>query len=318
MKKHKIIIDTDPGIDDAMAIQFAFAHPDIEVLGLTTVFGNVHTRTATRNALALVEMASVNDVIVAHGADRPLVQDLFPPADYVHGAGGFGDVRLAKPESAPDPRSAATFICDTINRNPGEITLCAIAPLTNLALALRQDPGIAERVRQVVIMGGVLDTRGNVSEWAEANIWNDPHAADEVFAAHWPTTLVGLDVTQQVDCGPEDFSSLATASPDIGGFLNEAVQFYFGFHEERHDARACFLHDPSTVIAITDPDMFATEAACLRVTCEGGRTGQTVRCTSEIRRPVQVCLGVDRDRVRELFLSILKTADTVVAERRNT
>ncbi len=317
MSKHKIIIDTDPGIDDAMAIHFAFAHPDIEVLGLTTVFGNVHALTATRNALALVGMASACATAVAHGADAPLVLPLNPPADYVHGAEGFGDVPAAHPKAEPDSRPAATFICDSINQNPGEVTLCAVAPLTNLALALRHDPQIVERVRQVVIMGGAVDTRGNVSEWAEANIWGDPHAADEVFAAPWPITLVGLDVTEKVHCTPEDFDSLAASSPVIGGFLNEAVQFYFGFHRQRHDVDACFLHDPSAVIAITDPDMFAREAACLRVVCEGARVGQIIRCTSETRRAAEVCLGVDQGRVRKLFLSTLKNADAVMAERKN-
>ncbi len=316
MSKRKIIIDTDPGIDDAMAIHFAFAHPEIEVIGLTTVFGNVHTGTATRNALALVEMAAYT-ADVAHGAESPLVRSLNPPADYVHGAEGFGDVPIPDSETEPDSRSAATFICDTINQNPGEITLCAVAPLTNLALALREDPGIVDRVREVVIMGGAIDTRGNVSEWAEANIWCDPHAADEVFAASWPITLVGLDVTQQVRCDPADFHSLAAASPIIGGFLNKAVQFYVDFHRQRHDLDACFLHDPSAVIAITDPAMFTREAASLRVVCEGARVGQTVRRTSESRRAVDVCLGVDQDRVRELFLSVLKNADTAMAERKN-
>lgn len=317
MSKHKIIIDTDPGIDDAMAIHFAFAHPDIEVMGLTTVFGNVHTHTATRNALALIEMAAYT-ADVARGAETPLVRPLNPPADYVHGAEGFGDVPVTDPKGERVSRSAATFICDSINQNPGEVTLCAVAPLTNLALALREDPGIAERVRKVVVMGGAADTAGNVSEWAEANIWCDPHAADEVFAAKWPITLVGLDVTQQVSCDPADFHSLAVASPVIGGFLNEATQFYFGFHRQRHDLDACFLHDPSAVIAITDPAMFTTEAACLRVVCEGPRVGQIVRCTSETRRAINVCLGVDRDRVRALFLTTLKNADTVMAERKNT
>jgi inosine-uridine nucleoside N-ribohydrolase len=318
MSKHKIIIDTDPGIDDAMAIHFAFAHPDIEVLGLTTVFGNVHTHTATRNALALVEMAAYTAAAVAHGADSPLVVPLNPPAHYAHGAEGFGDVPAAHPKVELGSRPAATFICDAINQNPGEVTLCAVSPLTNLALALRHDPQIVERVCKIVIMGGAVDTRGNVSEWAEANIWSDPHAADEVFAAQWPITLVGLDVTEKVHCTPEDFGSLAASSPVIGGFLNEATQFYFDFHRQRHDLDGCFLHDPSAVIAITDPDMFAKEGACLRVVCEGGRVGQIVRCTSETRRAVEVCLGVDRARVRGLFLSTLKNADTAMAERKGT
>ena len=228
----KILIDTDPGIDDAMAIHMAFAHPDLEVVALTTVFGNVHVPVATVNALRLVEMAGA-DCPVAEGADRPLVQPLNPPAYFVHGDHGFGDVPAERPGRDSDMRTAARLIVDMINENPGEIWLCPVGPLTNIALALRLDPSITSKVPGVVIMGGAVDCPGNVTQWAEANIWNDPHAAHEVLAADWPVTLVGLDVTEKARCTPEDFLDLAQASPDIGGFLNAAVQFYFDWHRQK-------------------------------------------------------------------------------------
>jgi len=314
LTKRKIIIDTDPGIDDAMAIHLAFAHPGIEVMGLTTIFGNVQTRTATRNALALVEMAAAG-VPVAHGAEHPLVHAASPPADFVHGVEGFGDVSVVGPDAAPDPRSAAAFIVDTINRNPGDVTVCAVGPLSNLALALQRDPGIAGRVRNVVVMGGAIDTPGNVSEWAEANIWGDPHAADAVFAAPWNVTLVGLDVTEQVRCYPADLATVADNAPSIGGFLNEASRFYFGFHRDRHGLDACFTHDPSAIVAVTNPELFTTSASALRVTEDGEHRGQIVRCTDAERRAVDVCLGVNEDGVREVFLSTLLNADVAMAVR---
>ena len=178
----KIIIDTDPGIDDAMAIHQAFADPRLEVLGLTTIFGNVATPMATRNALRLVEMAAY-PAVVAHGAEAPLVREVAPPADFVHGAEGFGTVPPAEPQGRADARSAAVFIAETAAAHPGEVIICAVGPLTNLALALTHDPDLVRNVHSVVVMGGSIAWHGNVSDCAEANIWGDPDAADAVFAA---------------------------------------------------------------------------------------------------------------------------------------
>ncbi|MEO1494313.1 MAG: nucleoside hydrolase [Pseudomonadota bacterium] len=304
----KILIDTDPGIDDAMAIHLAFAHPALKVVGLTTVFGNVHTKTATRNALRLVEMAGV-DCPVAHGAEAPQAQPLHPPADFVHGAEGFGDVAAAEPSRTPDPRGAAEFIVDTINAYPGEIMLCPVGPLTNIAAALRLDPKIRTKVAEVVVMGGAVDTAGNVTKFAEANIWNDPHAAAEVFAADWPIMMIGLDVTEKSRCSPEDFAALAESSPDIGGFLNEAVQYYFEFHRKKGVMDGCFMHDPSAVLAVDDPSLFAGRAIPIRVVTEGPEIGRTVADPDADTRPVQICLGVDSAEVRSRFLTITGRAD---------
>ena len=309
----KILIDTDPGIDDAMAIHMAFAHPGLDVVGLTSIFGNVHVPVATRNALALVEMAGA-DCPVAEGAAKPLVQPLHPPGYFVHGDDGFGNSGVIEPTGSPDPRSAAQFIVDTVNAAPGQVHLCPIGPLTNIALALRLDPAITEKVAGVTIMGGAVDCPGNVTEWAEANIWHDPHAAAEVFAADWPITLVGLDVTETVRCSPEDFQRLAAASPDIGGFLNQAVQFYFEWHKSKPHFRTepfdgCFMHDPSAVLAIADPGIFTMHDHPIRVVTEGREIGRIVADQHAGTRPVRVCLGVDAPALREIFLSITHAAD---------
>ena len=308
---HKIIIDTDPGIDDAMAIHLAFTHPELEVVGLTTIFGNVHVPIATRNALALAEMAG-SDCTVAEGADSPLVIPAHPPSYFVHGDDGFGNSGVIEPTRTKDPRSAAQFIVDTINAHPGEITLCPVAPLTNIALALRLDPSIANKVKGVVIMGGAVETPGNVTEYAEANIWHDPHAAAEVFAADWPMTLIGLDVTELVRCTPQDFDALEAASPKIGGFLNRAVQFYFEWHRTKphyaHGAfEGCFMHDPSAVLAITNPEFFTYRETPLNVVTEGERVAKTEPAPNG--PIVKVALEVDRDAVRNAFLTVTKSAD---------
>ena len=192
----KLIIDTDPGIDDAMAIHYAFAHPDIEVLALTTVFGNVWVEQATRNALVLAEQAHY-PCLVAEGAARPITMPANDPSHYVHGDEGFGDLPAMMPKGKADLRPAHEVIADLCRQYPQEIVLAPVGPLTNIARLLDYDPEITSYVKKLVIMGGAVFCNGNVTDYAEANIWNDPHAADQVFAADWPIELIGLDITQK-------------------------------------------------------------------------------------------------------------------------
>jgi inosine-uridine nucleoside N-ribohydrolase len=308
MRPTKLIIDTDPGVDDAMAILFAAAHAGLELIGLTSVFGNVPVATATRNALYLAEMTG-QAIPVAQGAAVPLVQPLLPHPDFVHGVDGFGDLPPMRPKGQADPRPAAQFLCETAAAHPGEVTICAVGPLTNLAEALALDPAIAHNVDRVVVMGGAVECPGNVNANAEANIWNDPHAAAAVFAANWPVTMVGLDVTEPVVCSPDDFSGLARQAPVIGGFLDRAVQFYFNFHRERHDIDGCHMHDPTAVIEITDPGLFVVREAAVVVTLDGAAAGRTRFGPVESARAVRVCLGVDAAAVRARFLEVIGKAD---------
>lgn len=304
----KLIIDTDPGVDDAMAILYAAAHPELELIGLTSVFGNVPVAAATRNALWLAELAGQR-IPVAQGAGAPLAQKIRPHPDFVHGVEGFGNLPPVEPAARPDRRPAAEFLCDLAGRYPGEVTLCAIGPMTNLAAALALDPELPGKVAGVVAMGGALTCAGNVSADAEANFWNDPHAAAAVLAAGWPVTLVGLDVTTQVRCSPADFAGLARAAPVIGGFLSRAAQFYFEFHRTHHDFNGCHLHDPTAVIAITDPELFQSRSEPVDVVLEGEAAGRTRFGRPGSGPPVRVCLGVDAGAVRSRFLEVMATAD---------
>jgi inosine-uridine nucleoside N-ribohydrolase len=304
----KLIIDTDPGVDDAMAILYAAVHPGLELIGLTSVFGNVPVATATRNALFLAEMAGL-DIPVAEGAAVPLVQPLPPHPDFVHGIEGFGNLAPVRPKGRADPCSAARFLCEVCAAHPGEVTICAVGSLTNLAAALALDPGLARNVARVVVMGGAVTCPGNVNANAEANIWNDPHAAEIVFGAGWPVTLVGLDVTEQVRCTPGDFAGLARAAPVIGGFLDRAVQFYFDFHRSKHDLDGCHMHDPTAVIEITDPGLFEVREAPVAVTLEGEAAGRTRFGPPGSGPAVRVCMGVDTEAVRERFLGVVGKAD---------
>ena len=302
---HKVLIDTDPGIDDAMAVFYAALHPGIDLVGMTTVFGNVTTEIATRNAIVLAERAG-QEIPVAKGADVPLVQPPNPVTDFVHGVEGFGTMLPQAITGKPLDEPAHEFICRMIHENPHEIILCPVGPLTNIALALRHDPSIVSKVKDIVIMGGALDM-GNVTEYAEANIWNDPHAADEVFAADWSVTVAGLNVTTKVVCHPFDFEHLAQASPVMGGFLNEAAQFYMDFYATLHEGkRCCHMHDPSALIAITNPDYFSAERHALEVVVEGVRVGQTVRSVGRGRTPQKVLMGVDSVAVKKQFMSVIE------------
>ena len=265
------------------------------------------TDIATRNALALAELAG-QDVPVARGAYVPLVQEAVPVADFVHGKEGFGEVPPFTPSTLPVQQTAADFICRAVNDSPGEIVLCPVGPLTNLAIALEQDPSIAEKVKSVTVMGGSVAAGGNATPHAEANIWQDPHAARAVFEAPWDVTLVGLDVTHQVICGPADFARLSEAAPKLGGFLNQAAQFYFRFHEKHDGFYGCHMHDPTAVISIVRPDLFSTRQGALDVVVEGEKAGQTIAVDHPSRRMADLCMGVDDDAVRSLFLSTIKAS----------
>lgn len=310
---HKILIDTDPGIDDAMAILFAFGSTDIEVLGLTTVFGNVSAERATLNALALSELAG-NPVPVAKGADTPLMMAPRKHADYVHGQDGFGNIGWPEPTAERDIRSAPHVIVDTINAHPGEVTLVALGPLTNLALALELDPDIASKTKQVVLMGGAIHETGNVSPVAEANLINDPHAGDAVFGAGWPVTMIGLDVTHQVLLKAGVLERIEAANPKLGGFLNRAAQHYFNFYREAMGIDGCYFHDAATIAYVLDPSLFGCRHGAIRVAPDGLAIGQTMMAPEgrtfptagwEARPLVKVAIEVDDVRVLSLFERIL-------------
>ncbi|MEM0977766.1 MAG: nucleoside hydrolase [Pseudomonadota bacterium] len=304
MSQTKLIIDTDPGIDDAMAIVFAALHPEIDLVGLTSVFGNVTVDKTTRNALRLAEFVG-QEIPVAMGADVPRAMPFNGESDDVHGSEGFGDIPAEDPTRAPDPRPAAEFICDMITQNPGEIVLCPVGPLTNIAAALDHDPSITSKVKSVVIMGGSLHAGGNVTQHAEANIWNDPHAADIVFAADWPVTMIGLDVTQRINCYQDQFDTLAEEAPRHGGFLNQMFPYYAGFYLKAYGLNGVMMHDPSAVIACIRPELFSYELSPLTVTKDGDAMGETLATTD--RPNVTVAVEAEIDSIVALFLDTIRS-----------
>lgn len=300
-----IVIDTDPGIDDALAILAAMADPGLTLLGLTTVFGNVPVETATRNALQLAALAG-RETPVAKGAARPLLRAPAPHPDFVHGREGFGEAVLPPPERAPDPRNAASFLAETARdaRDRGTpLTIVAVGPLTNLATALTEHPEMAQTVGRVVVMGGTLRHPGNVTPTAEANFWQDPHAAAQVLAASWPVTVVGLDVTECVRLYPEDLDALPQGR--VHRFLREAVGYYARFHLESHGFLGCYLHDPAAVCATADPSLLETWRTQATVIVEGPEEGRLQASSSG--QPVDVALAADAPGIRARLLTALKT-----------
>ncbi len=280
-KPSRVIYDTDPGVDDAMALYYALAHPEIEVVGITTTFGNVSVEQATVNALYLTAIAG-REIPVTTGVGKPWVKPGEAPPDYIHGADGLGNLPSRHPTSnRRDPRSSAQYIVDTVRAQPGEISIVAVGPLGNLALALAIEPELPRLVKQVILMGGAVIEPGNVSPVAEANIWNDPHAADRVLTAGWPLTMVGLDVTHQVILPVKLFEQIAKhhqhpATDTLAHAVAFYANFYSGLYPHVAEIHGCFGHDVLAFIYLTNPELFVTEAGRLRVAVDGLAQGQTM------------------------------------------
>ncbi len=294
----KLIIDTDPGIDDAMAIAYAAAAPELDLIGLTTVFGNTLVHQSSRNARYLLDRLNLS-VPVAQGASWAWGRDSHDPSDHVHGPEGFGDVTDIPDLGRNHDQPAAEFLVEMARRHKGEMVVCAVGPLTNIADAIQLDPEFSSNLSRLVIMGGAVFCPGNITDHAEANIHNDPRAAQAVFEAPPETVLVGLDVTLQTLYKSADFDALSRQSSDIGGFLRDISEYYLRFYQEVAQQDGCGLHDSTAVIACSHEHMFDTVETGLRVIQDGPQKGQTVPDTSG--PAVRVCRDVDGAGVVDLF-----------------
>lgn len=291
----KIIIDCDPGIDDALAIFLALADPDIQVLGLTTVMGNVALSQTYLNAQRILAVAKRLDIPVFKGAARPLLAraDLFAS---VHGVDGLGDLGLSQP-MAPNtpPTHAVQFILDQARAYPGEVTLCPIGPMTNVALALRMDPDLPRMLKGITFMGGAAFCPGNMNDHAEFNILVDPHAAEIVLQSGANLTMFGLDVTTQAQITPAHIAALAT-----GGTCSRlAARLLQGYTA----GDAC-LHDPCVTACLIDPTLFSGLRAQVSVTTHGPEFGRTV-ATPDPNGTCQVITQVDTERLFTLLTTRL-------------
>jgi purine nucleosidase len=272
----KILFDTDPGIDDACAILLALASPELSLEGLSVVHGNCSLEQGTTNALSVLELANASHIPVAKGCELPLVQpSLLAPE--THGDTGLGYAKLPNPRARPIHQHGIDFLIEKIMASPGEITLVAIAPLTNVALAIRKAPHIIEALKEIIIMGGAIRHEGNTTALAEFNTYVDPHAAQIVYHAGIPGTLVPLDVTYQCILTPGDVSRLQRIDSPITKFVADATRFYMEFHDEFQQIEGCVINDPLALALTFMPELCTYQELPVDVDLSGGISmGKTV------------------------------------------
>ena len=272
----KIIIDTDPGQDDAVAILLALASPELEVLALTVVAGNVPLHHTQRNALMLTELAGRHDLPVHAGCDAPLRRPLVT-AEHVHGRTGLDGVELPMPTRALSPGHAVDFLIETLRREPaGTVTLVPIGPLTNIAMAFQKAPDIIPRVQEIVLMGGAYFEVGNITPTAEFNIYVDPEAAAIVFDSGVPLVVMPLDVTHKVLTSRDWVARMQRLGP-VGQAVASWTDFFERFDREKYGSEGAPLHDPSTIAWLIGPQLFSGRNINVMVETEGQyTTGMTV------------------------------------------
>ena len=303
----KIILDCDPGHDDAIAIMLAHGNPEIDLLAVTTVAGNQTLERVTANALAVATVCGMTAVPIAAGAAQPLRRPLRTAAA-IHGASGLDGPVLPEPTVAIDPRSAADLIVETVlGHEAGTVTLVPIGPLTNIATALRREPAIAGRVAEVVMMGGAY-TRGNVTPAAEFNIFVDPEAADAVFKAGWPITMIGLDLTHQALATPAVVRRIAAIGTPAAIFARDILRFFATSYQAVEGFSAPPVHDPCAVARIIDPAVMSTRPARVDIELTGTYTlGMTVTDFRSTAPNADVATDLDADRFWGLVVSALET-----------
>ena len=304
-----VILDTDPGVDDALALLYLRARSDLSLLAITTVFGNADVETTTRNALWLRARLGLA-APVHRGAAAPLSRARGAAPVHVHGDNGLGDIDLGDFSlPAADAGLAHEKIVALVRAHPGAVELVAIGPLTNIALALRVAPDIAGLTAGVTIMGGAFGRQGrtgNVTPFAEANFHNDPEAASEVLGAAWPLTLVPLDAT--LSCVWSDIAAkrLAAQDANLGAFAYSVTRRYAQAYARHEGLDGCVLHDVAALISLTAPDLFTSCQSHVSVSLSGASVGQTRKLGAS--QSIRVCLEVDGDRLATHFQQVLESA----------
>jgi inosine-uridine nucleoside N-ribohydrolase len=324
----RIILDCDPGVDDAMAIFLALRSPELRVEAVTAVSGNVPLSFTLPNALRLVEIAGRTDVPVAGGAATPLVRRL-TTASYVHGNNGLGGVEFPEPKLKPVAEPAAQLIQRVVRSSPGEITIVGVGPLTNVATALKSDPGLASQIKEIVVMGGSL-SGGNITPAAEFNFYVDPEAARIVFNAGVPLTMVGLDVTHKVLLGEEHLKALQAVQTPLSQAAAKIMRATLERMRKGRDVTVVAMHDPLTVAHLIDSTILTFKDYYVQIETSGEftagesvgytyapartsppmNTGQPAPETTppEFKPNTKVAMGVDPDKFFRLLIPRLTAA----------
>lgn len=305
----RIIIDTDPGIDDALAFLLALASPEIKLEALTTTQGNVTAEKAARNALAVLELAHAGHIPVAQGSTLPLVQPL-RASDAVMGASGIGNSKLPEPRTKLISQHAVDYLIERVLAEPSEISIFPIGPLTNIAMAIRKEPAFANALKELVIMGGAIQEGGNVTPLAEFNIFVDPHAAHIVFHSGIPITLVPLDATHKCLLQQGHVDRLLKIKSPISHFVKDAVEVYLKSSLDL-GYPGSVLHDPLTLATIIAPELLTLKEFYVDVDISGGvSTGKTFAdFYNMMKNPpnMKVALDVRGEDFIELFLQRMET-----------
>ncbi|MBI2332842.1 MAG: nucleoside hydrolase [Chloroflexi bacterium] len=312
MPPTRIILDTDPGADDALTILLMLASPEIKLEAITTTHGNVTIDKTTRNALAVLEFLNASRIPVAKGCSLPLVK---PPhqakGEAVHGSSGMGRTNLPEPTSKVVDTHAVDYLIERFLAEPNELTLFAVGPLTNVALAIRKEPRFAQVVKELVIMGGAVRSGGNMSPLAEFNIYEDPHAAHIVFNSGIPITLIPLDVTYKCLLTSADVDRLNKIDSPVAKFVRDVTADYMAFYLKYEGFAGCALHDPLTVAAIIAPELLSLEEHYVDVDISGGvSTGKTYADFMKVaKKPanMKVALDVRGREFVELFIERMET-----------
>ncbi len=309
--KHPIIIDTDPGQDDAVAILLALASPELDILGVTAVAGNVPLALTEVNARKICELAGRPDIKVYSGAIRPMLRPLVT-AEHVHGRTGLDGPELAEPKMPLQAQYAVDFIIDTLMQHtPQTVTLCCLGPLTNIALALVREPRIAARVKRIVAMGGGFFEGGNVTPAAEFNIYVDPQAARLVFDSQIPITLIPLDCTHQALTTKARVEKFRAMKNKSGPATAQLLDFFERFDEQKYGTDGGPLHDPCVIAWLLHPELFVSREVNVAVECESELTmGMTVidwwRVTDR-NANATVCRSINADGLFDLLTTRLAT-----------
>ena len=307
--RRRVVLDCDPGHDDAMAILLAAASPELELVAITTVAGNQTLEKTTLNARRVCGVAGILDVPIAAGCDRPLVRELLLAED-IHGASGLDGVDWDEPTVPLDPRHGVDLIIEAASAGPGPLTIVAVGPLTNVATALRRDPDLAGRVERIAVMGGAIGL-GNTTPSAEFNIHVDPEAADEVFRAGIPITLVPLEVTHRALATDSVLGRIAALETPVARMSVALMRFFAETYLRVFGFEAPAVHDPCAVAAVIDPAVVPSRRMNVAIDTESslslGRTVCDVYAKTGRAPNADVGIGLDVDAFWDLMLAALAT-----------
>jgi len=301
----KIIFDTDPGIDDALALLLLAKSPEIELLGITVTHGNTSQEKCLRNALSLVELAGIEGIDVVRGATEPLVKEL-SVAEETHGDGGLGYAKLPTASKKANEKPAHDFIIEMVEKHPDEVTILAVGPMTNVALALLKRPEIGKKVRSIISMGGAIHYPGNATPQAEYNVFCDPEAFDIVLRSGIDFTLVPLDVTYKCIFTKRHLEQIDAARPEIKNFIADSTRFYMEFHVKHQSIEGCAINDPLAAALLLDSTLVKLEDYFVRVDLMGATSkAKTIAdYYGALNQKVNahVAMQVDVERFMELFV----------------